>query len=191
MRITEGRIKQIVREELSGILREQQDHRHSDPARYANHVLSRMSDEELKNAARDPISASIPIEEILLDMDMYHGDAERITRDLSNRFSEGDVYRKTLRRRAKEVDELKEAILDALDEYDLAGILEDPNGSYPIQVISQYFVEDTTVPIRYTYDPDESAREFHELLLKDDSYKERLEKIRREEEEVYGDEELY
>lgn len=190
MALTKSQLQQIIREETSRTLQEQQNHQYSDPARYANHVLSRMSDKELENAARDPISARTPIEEILLDMDMYHGDAERIARDLSDSFSEGGVYRKTLERRTKEVDELKEAILDALDEYDLTGILEDPNGSYPIQVISQYFVEDTTVPIRYTYDPDESAREFHNLLLKDGSYKERLEKIKSEDDGDYDDEDL-
>lgn len=104
MALTKSRLQQIIREETNRILKEQ---RYRDPEDYVDQVLSKMTDEELESALKNPDDRSIivTIEEILLDLGMYHGDASQIAYNLYDLFRKGDSYRAEAKRRRDESDE--------------------------------------------------------------------------------------
>lgn len=88
MRITEGRIRQIIREETRQVLREG--------------VLSDMQDEELLSAAENPDDPELigVISSILVDVnDMHHTDADRRAEELFDLFRQNNSYEQELKKR--------------------------------------------------------------------------------------------
>lgn len=88
MRITEGRIRQIIREETRRILNEG--------------VLSDMQDEELLSAAENPDDPELigVISSILVNVnDMHHADADRRAEELFDLFRQNNSYEQELKKR--------------------------------------------------------------------------------------------
>jgi hypothetical protein len=104
MRITEGRIKQIVREELSSILRESSE---KASWRWADRFLKELSNEEVINCLRVPDESHSVLETALVYLEeMHHTDAYRLASELDDYYRKNNSYSEEFERRQPEEEEV-------------------------------------------------------------------------------------